>query len=451
MKKKESQTTDWKEFFRGKKITVMGLGLLGRGVGDVVFLAKYAKEIIVTDLKTKEHLKDSLKKIKHFKNIRYTLGKHELKDFEKRDLILKAAGVPLKSPFIDHAKKKGVPVYMSTALFAKFAPATIVGITGTRGKTTVTYMIHEVLTTIYRSKKKKVFIGGNIRGMSTLALLPKAKEKDIVVLELDSWQLQGFGDLKISPNVGVFTTFMPDHLNYYGGSLKLYCKDKAQIFLNQKKDDVFIVSRQAKKAIQKYSRLPKETVVADDKKNIPLRIPGSHNQLNAALAFETLKALKVPSKKITEELSRFRGVEGRLEFLAKKKGVSIYNDTTATTPHASASALKALGKGENISLIMGGAEKHIELSVLKPLIKKHCAWVSVLSGMGSERLLKEKIIDKNVPYKVFSSFEEAVKEAYAKAPKKGVLLLSPAFASFGMFKNEYDRGDQFNKFVKKLK
>jgi UDP-N-acetylmuramoylalanine--D-glutamate ligase len=132
-------------YFKNKKITVMGLGLLGRGVGDVKFLAECGADLIVTDLKTEEELEPSLEKLEGLGNIKFVLGEHRFEDFRDRDFILKAAGVPLDSDFIEEARKNNVPVKMSASLFAKFSPSRIVGITGTRGKTTVSYLIYEIL------------------------------------------------------------------------------------------------------------------------------------------------------------------------------------------------------------------------------------------------------------------------------------------------------------------
>lgn len=433
----------FKKFIKGKRVTVMGLGLLGRGVGDIAFLAKFAKEIIVTDLKTDAQLEESVKQLKRFKNIKYTLGRHDIKDFENRDFILKAAGVPIKSQFILYAKKNKIPVYMSTALFAKFSPAKIVGVTGTRGKTTVTYMLYEALRKYYKSGR--VFLGGNIKGMSTLALLPMIKREDVIVLELDSWQLQGFGDLKISPSIAIFTTFMPDHLDYYGGKLKQYAKDKSQIFLNQKRRDTFVISKQARK----YIKVPAKTTIVDIDPKLSLCVPGEHNKLNGSLAFVALKKLGLKNIEIENSLKKFKGVPGRLELVKNIGGIKIYNDTTATTPHATAAALNAIGDGKNISLIIGGHDKNIELKVLKNMIKKHCAFVSVLKSNGGDRLIKEKTLT-GIQHKEFLNFDKAVREAYRHVPKGGVLLLSPAFASFGMFKNEYDRGEQYQEIIKKF-
>src|SRR3990167_8471872 len=153
--------------FRDKKITVMGLGLLGRGVGDTKYLAECGADLVVTDLKTREHLAESVIQLEHFKNIQFVLGEHRIEDFRDRDLILKAAGVPLDSIYIAEAKKNNIPVRMSADLFAELSGVTCIGVTGTRGKSTVAEMIYEILKTADR----KVLLGGNVRGVSNLELL----------------------------------------------------------------------------------------------------------------------------------------------------------------------------------------------------------------------------------------------------------------------------------------
>src|SRR3989344_99253 len=209
--------SNYKDYFKSKKITIIGLGLLGRGINDAIFLAECGTKLTITDLRGPEMLAISIKKLKKFKNISYTLGHHDLKDFEDRDLILKAASVPIDSIYIRHAREKGIPIEMDASLFVRllspersdggqvlFSPnVTVVGVTGTRGKTTTSSMIFEILKKYYRGKRKKVYLAGNIQDTATLPLVKKVKRGDIVVLELDSWQLQGFGDSKISPHIAV--------------------------------------------------------------------------------------------------------------------------------------------------------------------------------------------------------------------------------------------------------
>lgn len=237
-----------KDYFKGKKITIIGLGILGRGVGDAEFLAKNGADLIVTDLKNKKELKVSLNRLKKFKNIKYILKKHRIQDFRNKDMILKSAGVPLDSIYIKEAKKNKILIEMSASLFAKLSDATIIGVTGTRGKSTVTHIIYEILKSrvaLDKTRKglpftrRRVFLGGNVKGISTLALLGKVNPPaggDIVIMELDSWQLQEFGESKISPHISVFTNLLADHMNYYKGNMAKYFKDKTNIYKYQKKE-----------------------------------------------------------------------------------------------------------------------------------------------------------------------------------------------------------------------
>ena len=277
---------DYGDFFKNKRITVLGLGLLGRGVGDVEFLAKCGAEVLVTDKKSDGELAESVAKLKKYPNVTFRLGGHQKEDFEKCDLVIKSAGVRLDSPEIVAARAAGVPVAMSTALFAKYAMeegAKVVGVTGTRGKTTVAHMIHHSLISAFAKasadRRANVFLGGNVRGISTLAMLPDVKKGDIAVLELDSWQLQGFGELKISPNISVFTNLMPDHQNYYK-DMEEYFSDKANIFRYQKVGDVLIIGNSIADKVR-ATQPPLDPIIPE---RIPsdwkLRVVGEQNRGN---------------------------------------------------------------------------------------------------------------------------------------------------------------------------
>ncbi len=440
---------DWGSFFRGKKITVMGLGLLGRGVGDAKFLAESGAELIVTDLKSEEELRTSLDVLKGFSNITYRLGGHNLADFRERDFILKAAGVPLDSSYVAEAKKNGIPVKMSASWFAELSGVPVVGVTGTRGKSTVTHL----LDTIMHAAGMNVILGGNVRGISTLSLLPEVKSDSIAVMELDSWQCQGFGDAGVSPNVAVFTTFMPDHMNYYHGSMDAYLEDKAQIFLNQTPEDTLVVGSEIVPLIkEKYGTKIHSHVVAADPGNFPkgwkIQILGVHNLLNAVCAIEAARALGIDEEIIKNSVSNFTAVPGRLEFVREVKGVAIYNDTTSTTPEATIAAFRAI-PGSRAILIMGGADKGLDMKELVSLIPVYAKKVIFLAGTGTEKLIQaDPAAFENVP--VYGRLEDAVEDAFHSAESGDLILFSPAFASFGMFKNEFDRGDQFVELVKKL-
>lgn len=437
---------DARAYFKDKKITVMGLGLLG-GVGDISYLAEAGADIIATDLKSEEELRPSLEALKRYPNIRYTIGRHELADFQGRDLVIKAPSTPPDSIYVAEAHKHGAEVTMWAALFSKYAKeagATIVGITGTRGKTTVTAMIVAIL----RAAGKQVIEGGNVQGTSVLPQLANVSKETIAVLELDSWKLQGFGEANMSPQVAVFTTFYADHMNYYKDDMGAYLADKANIFLYQTEEDTLVLGKQcAPTIIEKYGeRIEAKTFVVDELK-LPdtwtLRIPGMHNRYNAALALAVARTLGVSDDVSRTALESFAGVPGRLELVREVNGVKIYNDTTSTTPDATLAALAALGT-ENTIVIAGGTDKNLDMNAL--LLKlSEVKRVILLAGTGTNRIL-EWLPNASV----YDSLAAAVTEAMSGAIKGDTILFSPAFTSFGMFKNEYDRGDQFNVIVAKL-
>lgn len=450
---------DFSSYFKGKKITVMGLGLLGRGVGDTEFLIEAGADLIVTDLKSEEQLKDSIKKLEELSirmdsgnKIKYTLGEHKEEDFEGRDMILVAAGVPTDSPFLAHARKAGSRLVQSAALFAELSKVPMIGITGTRGKSTTTAMIAHIIEV---ATGERVIRGGNIRGVSNLQLLKEVKEDSLAVFELDSWQLQGFGWAEISPAVAVFTTFMEDHLNYYKGDVDAYFADKANIFINQEESGVLVTTPEVFERAQRFAAGRKITlgqeVVLVDSSIIPedaiLSQPGEHNRLNAALAVATARTTGLSDDEIFEALASFSGVEGRLQLMGTKDGVKIYNDNNATTPQATIAGLEAVGKDKNVVLIAGGADKNIDITPLASAITKYCKNVVLLPGTGTDRLVPLLKVS-GAEMLVMEDLSGAVNEAIRLANSGDTILFSPAFASFGLFINEYDRNDQFMALIK---
>jgi len=447
---------DWKPFFAGKKITVLGLGLLGRAVNDAKFLAEQGAELIVTDLKSGDALRTSLDILKPFPNIRYRLGAHDLADFRNRDFILKAAGIPMDSPYITEAKRNAIPVKMSASWFAELAQVPVVGVTGTRGKSTTTHMLYDIM----KAAGMDVLLGGNVRGVSTLALLPEVRKETIALMELDSWQCRGFGDDGMSPAVSVFTTFFPDHLNYYKKDLGLYLDDKAHIFLHQKSGDTLVAGVQALPAIKKkYGSAIRSTLVIADPAHWPkgwtLAVPGFHNVGNAMCAIEAAHALGIDDGVIKSAIGEFSGIPGRLEFVRDIRGIRIFNDNNSTTPEATIAALRALGEAgaRSVVLIMGGDEKNLDMSELVAEIPKFCAAVVLFKERGTDRIRDSVFALEKIGVKVYEEegLRPTVEKAYAVAEPGNTLLFSPAFSSFGKyFANEFDRGDQFNALVREL-
>lgn len=450
---------NYKEYFKGKKITMLGLGLIGKGFINPAFLASCGAEIIATDLKTEEELRPTIDKLKIYPNIIFHLGGHRFEDFENVDLVIKNQGVPLDSPYVAHAKASGVPVEMDEALFAKLAPeVTIIGVTGTRGKSTVSNLIYHIIA----KSGKRVFLSGNLPNSAVLPLLEEVKGGDIVVLELSSWQLQGFGEDKISPHVAVFTTFMPDHMNYYGGDLDKYFDDKANIFKYQKEGDVLVVGEDVEK-LKAFSFEFKASKIIARRESVPedwkSGLLGEHNRLNIACAIEACRVIGISDADIKDGVESFEAVEGRLQFVKEIRGVKIYNDNNATTPTATIAGLLAVSaksqitnnkpEEKNIILILGGSDKGLELDELVEEADKSCKKIILLPGSGSEKL-KAKSQKLEASIIEVQNLSEAVAKAVEQAESGDVVLFSPAFSSFGLFKNEYDRNNQFKEELEKL-
>ena len=436
--------------YKNKKVLILGLGLLGRGVKDAIFFAEQGAAVTVTDLKTKTQLAESIKKLETFPNVSYTLGKHEESDILNADLIIRNAGIPQNSKYLKLAKKHKIPVDMDESLFAEYCPCPIIGITGTRGKSTTTTLIGKMLQTLY--KKGTVYLSGNLQGEATLPLIKKVKKNDLVVLELSSWQLQGFGEKKISPQYSIFTNVYPDHMNSYK-TMKEYVADKKIIFKYQKKNDHCIIN-----ANNKYTKdLEKEiksTLTWFSGKDVPqsweLKLLGKHNRENVAAALALGEILGFTKDEMKESLIQFPGLEHRLEFVQKLNNITFINDTTSTTPISGVKALQAIDTP--IVLIAGGATKKLNLKPFAKEIVKKAKSVILLEGSATDELEK-LIIDNNGQELIsgrYDNFEEAIKHAYAMSLNGDTVLLSPGCASFGMFINEFDRGNQFKKIVKRL-
>jgi len=432
----------YRDYFKGKRITVMGLGLLGRGIGVIEFLVEQGAELTVTDLKTKEQLAPALKQLSQYKNIKYVLGEHRLEDFINKDLIIRAPNAPLDSIYLKEAEKNKIEIEQDASLFCKLAPegVKIIGVTGTRGKSTVAHLLYEIL----KADKKRVYLAGNVRGTATLPLLKKVKAGDYVVMELDSWQLQSF--TTSSPHVAIFTTFMVDHLNYYKGSMERYFVDKANIFKHQTRDDILIAGSQvaAKIKLAKPKAkliIPKQSLLA-----------GKHREYNAALASAAARALGVEDRIITRAIKSFKGLPGRLELITTKKGVKFYNDTTATTPEAVMAAVHALKEYKSrIILLGGGADKELDFKRYGQIVPKYLKTMILFKGSATEKILAALPAKYKNQVVLVDNMKNAVKSAVGSAKRGDIILLSPGAASFGIFKNEFDRGDQFVKLVKKLK
>lgn len=466
--------------FKNKKITVMGLGLYkeGSGISATRFLVSQGAKVTVTDLKTKAELADQIKRLGPLaQKVDFVLGEHVEADFKHADMIIKNPAIPRYSKYLEIARKNNIPIETDISLFFKLVNRKqIIGITGTRGKSTTTTLIYEILSLA----KKKVIIGGNIT-KSPLVQLNKMSTKGgnngLAVLELSSWLLESLEDAKLSPHIAVFTNIYPDHLNTYK-DINDYALAKENIFKWQNLQDYVVLNRDNKftKKIGAYvpskrfwfsleefkeengSFLKNKNIyfrIGGQEKKIlsisDIKVPGEHNIANVLGAVCVAGILGIEPKIIKKAVRNFSGVPNRLELLKEIGGVKYYNDTTSTTPEAGLAGLKALKKNKkNIVLIAGGADKGLDFSKWIKEIEQTVKYLVLFKGTGTDRILKI-IKNKKINLVVASSMAEAIGLAKSFAKSGDIVLLSPACASFGMFKNEFDRGDQFRKIVGKLK
>lgn len=462
-------------YFKNKSITVFGLGLLGGGIGVVKFIANHgARKIIVTDIKSKEELKSSVAKLKGLKNIEFVFGYHRVDDFTKVDMVIKNPQIPWDNKYIKQALAKKIPVEMDSSLFFKLCKNKIIGVTGTKGKTTTASMIFDILEA---AGERPIMVG--VGQTSVLDKLEELKKDSVVVFELSSWRLSALGRSKISPQIAVFINIYPDHLNYYD-NMESYLADKKNIFLNQKPKDWAIINAddekvrsfvpEMKSQIIEFSFNEKtsgKTVFIKDEEiylndgidakkvatQKDLGLYRKHNLYNIMAAVGATFAYGVTFEKMKKAILKTNMINHRMEFVDEINGIKYYNDSAATIPQAAIAALESFK--DPVILIAGGSDKKLDFADFGKVISDRVKGVVFLKGNATDKLISE--IKKHVPdrdhdkFEVKDSMRKAVEFATRSADKGDIILLSPGAASFGLFANEFDRGDRFKQNVRKLK
>ncbi|MBU2219433.1 UDP-N-acetylmuramoyl-L-alanine--D-glutamate ligase, partial [Patescibacteria group bacterium] len=400
-----------------KKVTIMGLGNYkdGSGISATKFFAQRGYEVLVTDLKSANELRGHMKTLSRFKNIKYILGRHRKEDFKKANLVFQNPSVPDSSPYLKVARKNNIPIINDWSIFLENFDNFLIGITGTRGKSTTTSLIHKFIKT----KTKNVILCGNL-GPSPLKYFNKIDKKTIIVAELSSWLLRGFKSAETSPNIAVLTNLMVDHLDKYN-SLKEYYSDKENIFKFQNKNDYFVVNlddtntaqraRKSKARTFFFSRkyFPRKNGVYIKDKNLYFRtnkkkkkicsidnikLAGEHNLYNVLAAVTVAMIYGVPQKNIKQVLEKFCGLPNRLEFIKETNGIKFYNDTTATSPDGAIAALKSFSdKKGKIILLAGGSDKGLDFREFAGEITNMTKAIILFKGTASDKiinLLKKK-------------------------------------------------------------
>ena len=447
----------------------MGLGLNDGGLGAVKYsLVQGAKSILITDLRSPEVLAKTIQQIQDFSSnysssIEYCLGRHRPEDFGQVDLIIKSHGVPANSSYLALAQNQSVPITTDLELFfyelqQLSVKPRLIGITGTRGKSTTTMLISHILQNYFG--QDRVFTAGNI-GKSVLDLIPNLKAGNYIVLELSSFQLER---LTVSPHIAVFTSFFPDHLNRYN-SLLDYFEAKSHIARYQGATDYCVANidqpeiadfiQHLASQVRTYSiqnsqaNLYKsnQELILNGQKILDVRdiaIDGQHNQSNVMAAILVADILKVELSSLQDSIRTFRGVAGRQELLAMVQGVEVINDTTSTMPIALYTALDTF-QDKPVHLICGGENKNLSYADISAHLHPCLRSVILLPGQAS---LEIKQYISQVPVWEVASLKEALQKAFSLANQGDRILFSPGATSFGAYLNEFDRGNDFCQLVK---
>jgi UDP-N-acetylmuramoylalanine--D-glutamate ligase len=458
--------TDWKN----KKVAVLGLGV--EGLATVQFLQNKGSEIWVLDKKKKEEFADEIVKSAEELGAKFVLGPEYLKKLSEYDVIVRAPGFIRKSPELLKAEKEGAVITSLTKIFFDLCPCPIIGVTGTKGKGTTSALIYEML----KDSGRDVYLGGNI-GTPPLDFLDKLTKQSIVVLELSSFQLQ---DLTKSPYIAVMLMTTSEHLDHHKDVAE-YIDAKRNILRFQDEKDfavlnrdyivtnesdiftegnVFYVTRERDSVEQGafirdnavWMRMQGSEWKIIDTQNILL--PGRHNLENVEAAVVAATLGGADKGSIAHVLRTFKGLEHRLELVREVKGVRYYDDSFSTTPETAIAAIEAFGAPE--ILILGGSSKNSDFTELGNVISE-AKNIKAIIGIGEEWWkIKSALRTKNKEQRIL--FVEDAKDmrtivlAASKIAQPGdVVLLSPACASFGMFRNYKDRGEQFKKEVNSLK
>lgn len=425
--------------FAGKRATVMGLGVHGGGLGVARYLAAQGAHVTVTDLRNRDQLAASIAALAEYP-ITYVLGEHRDSDFIETDLVVRNPGVPQESRYLALARKHGVTIEMEMTLFFRLCPGPILGVTGTKGKTTTTMLAGSML----RERYPDTVIAGNLR-VSALEQLPQITPTTPVILELSSWQLEGLGEARLSPAYACVTNLTPDHLDRYA-SMEAYGAAKKQIFLHQGTNGVVVLPSADPIVSTWAGEAPGKVIFfhSDEAAEYgPSLLQGVHNTHNIAAAAALTKAFGLERHTITKAIASFQGVEHRMEFVREHRQVRYINDTAATTPTAAAAALSAI-KG-SVILIAGGADKGLSWEPLVKSIANHQQLRAVLLLEGTATPMLQAQLSGQTA--TFTSLDDAIAAAAELGMPGDTVLLSPGAASFGMFRNEFHRGEEFRRLV----
>lgn len=418
------------------RVTVMGLGRFGGGIAVARWLCEQGARVLVTDKDPADRLSESMEKLQGLP-IEFRLGEHREDDFRFADLVVTSPAVQLNNSYLDVARDAGIPITTEICLFvARCTARRVIGVTGTKGKSTTTAMLGEIL-----ARPFKTWVGGNIGG-SLLAQLSQIQPDDLVVLELSSYMLEHLKPLAWSPHVAVVTLIEQDHLDWHGG-FENYVDAKKNIVRCQTASDFAVLNGENVRAMA-FSQDTVAQVVRYDVSSAPpfeLIVPGRHNQLNAQGAFAAARCMGVSWDEAQIALRDFKGLPHRLQLVHEASGVRWYNDSIATIPQAAVAANEAFDAGRVIQIV-GGSDKHLDLSGMVGPLASRCRAVLTIGQTGPA--LAVALRDAGAAdVRECVTLDSAVDTARQIATTGDVVLLSTGCASYDQFTHFEARGEAF--------
>jgi UDP-N-acetylmuramoylalanine--D-glutamate ligase len=447
--------------FDGKQVLVVGMARSGLAAADL--LSKNRAKVRVSDTRSRDQLAHEIQKLEEA-GLPYEVGGHRLESFLEADVIVVSPGVPLDITELKVARELGKLILSELELACRFLRGKIIGITGTNGKTTTTSLVGEILKTA----GFRVQVGGNI-GTALSTLVEPSTPETLNVVEISSFQLEAIHSFR--PDIAVILNITPDHLDRHKNFAD-YIRVKLNIFRNQKPSDFAVLNREDinlsgisgtiradtwwfsnRQNVESGTGVDGSQLVFRRENKVEVQVPlvkiqlrGSHNLENIAAAITVARLVGAAPATVVDAVSRFKGVEHRLELVDEIHGVKFYNDSKATNVDATIKALEAFESG--LILILGGKDKGSDYTVLRCLISARVKTI-ILLGEASAKIRGQ--LEGTVPIEQANSMREAVDIGFQFARQGDTVLLAPACASFDMFQNFEHRGHVFKEAVQQLK
>ncbi len=450
------------DIYKDKKVVVLGLARSGEAAA--ILLHKLGAKVLVSDQKDEEQQKVIAERLKKdYPDLSFYLGGHPDEIFKEADLVVISPGVPYNIPILEKVRKYGIPVIGEIELAYSVCQAPIIAITGTKGKSTTSTLTGQILSKGFAGN---VIVAGNI-GLPLSNYVLDLTKSDLLVLEISSFQLET--TVNFRPRVSVILNIMQDHMDRHR-DMDEYISAKYRIFANQTSDDNTILNAEdpltlacesytkgkvilfsSQKKLEKGVYVNNGKIIADLEEPLSIcnlndiKIPGRHNLENVLSAIAISTIYNISPEVISDVLRKFNGIEHALEFVGEINGIRFINDTKATNVLSLKAALESISR--NIILIIGGRDKGNDYSTVMPLIKQKVKQLIII-GESAEKI-ERSIGNLTNSYRA-GTMEEAVFKAYEMASPGDSILLSPACASFDMFRDYAERGKIFKEIVKKI-